>query len=465
MRLAIYAVFMFGLTGCSLAPEYHTPKLNLPNTQKSDDELYKEFMKEKWWEVFKDSFLNDLEMMALKNNSDFKKAFLAIKESSAVVDTNIASFVPSVNAAAQSKDMYLSHGSAVLNNNGNRKTRAGYACLEASYEVDLFAKNRNMTEASWNVFLATCLAKETVYLSLTSAVAKGYFNVLALNKKLAISKRTLATRNESFDLFKSRFKNGYCTELDLNRMETEVHSAETIVANLEQKLSLAKTSLGILVGQEIPDIIDCKLKTGNMDDVNVVHCVPKNIPSDLMVRRPDIAQAERELKAYNAKIGEARAAFFPSINLTNSLGYESGGLKDLFKQSNTTWTFSAGIGLPIFNGGKIIAANKIAKIQFEKAVENYKDRVKNAFKEAQDAVVSNEKSREIYSSVEKTRSSLKRSRALSESKYEAGLIGILEVLDVERSLLNSELELVDAKQNVLNSIIDLCKAIGGGWHK
>lgn len=465
MRLTVYAILMFGLTSCSLAPDYHTPELKLPDTLKSDDDSYKEFMKAKWWEVFNESFLNNLEMMALKNNSDLKKAFLAVKEASAVVDTNIASFVPSVNAVARSQDMYLSQGKAILNNHEDRKARAGYAGLEASYEVDLFAKNRNMTEASWNMFLATCLAKESVYLSLTSAVAKGYFNVLSLSKQLAISKRTLATRNESFSLFKSRFKNGYCTELDLNRMETEVHSAETIVVNLEQKLSLAQTSLNILVGQEISDIIDCKLKIGNIDDVNVVQCIPQNIPSDLLVRRPDIAQAEKELRAYNAKIGEARAAFFPAINLTNNLGYESVGLRDLFKQSNTSLTFSANIGLPIFNGGKIIAANKIAKIQFEKAVEEYKDRVKNAFKETQDAVISNKKSREVYFSAEKTRNSLKKSYVLSENQYQAGLIGILEVLDVERGLLNSELELVIAKQNVLNSIVDLCKAIGGGWHK
>jgi len=182
----------------------------------------------------------------------------------------------------------------------------------------------------------------------------------------------------------------------------------------------------------------------------------------LRAKRPDIIAAEYELKAANADIGVARAAFFPSISLTTSVGSESNNLTSLFNSATDVWSFGGSIALPIFNGGKMIANEKIARIRFEKALENYKKTVRTAFKEAWDAIVINNKNRLILESVRKRAHAIKRSYTLAQAQENEGLIGLIDLLDVERNLLAVQMEHVQAIENALTSAVDLCRAIGSG---
>lgn len=469
MKTLNYILLVAFLSGCSLAPEYRTPDVKLPKISHDNDGVYKEFLQNKWWHVFENDALAKLEEMALKNNYDLKKAVLSIKEAQTALESISSALVPSINALVSDNDVFINKNKADSSYKGNRYLHETKGGVSASYELDIFAKNINATDAQWNAFLATKMAKEVVYLSLTATVAKAYFNIISLQEQLDISLKTLSSREETFDIFKERLKNGYCTELDLNRIEAELLTAKVTVSQLKKSLSEARSAMYLLVGEDpagmIAGLLDSKICGGLLVSVSVSKCVPSCIISDLILRRPDVAQAEYELKSCNAKIGEARASFFPSIALTGAFGYESNSLRSLISGGNDSWNLGKSISFPIFSGGAIVAANKIAKIRFERAVESYKNSVRQAFKDAHDAIVANSKNREILNATDRSVVVLQKSYVLAKNKYDAGLIGLLNVLDVERNLLSAKLSAVVAKQNVLNGIVDLCKSIGGSWHR
>jgi multidrug efflux system outer membrane protein len=334
----------------------------------------------------------------------------------------------------------------------------------ASYELDFFGKYRRANEAARAILLSTRAAKETVLLMVTADVAKAYFLLRSLDAKLVIAKRTLKTRQESHQVYKSRFLNGYCTELDYLRIESDMLSVNTTVINLEYELARAETYLSVLIGSSPREMINrATAKDKAIEKLKIPSHVPTGIPSDILARRPDILQAEAYLIAANAKIGEARAAHFPSISLTGILGFESRSLSSLFDTGSNMWSFGGGINLPVFSGGKISSMEDVAKANYRKMLIAYEKSIQTAFKETLDALVSNRKNREIVISRTRQVDALKRSYRIALKQKESGLIGLLDLLDVERGLLSAEMDLVGALQNQLNATVDLCKALGGGW--
>ena len=312
--------------------------------------------------------------------------------------------------------------------------------------------------------MATKTEQEAVKLTLTAMVAQVYFQYMALDSQLEIAQNTLKSREDSYDVYTNRFNSGVISEFDLRRVEAEMESVRAQVYTVEQALKATETSLSILVGRSPKNIIEGSLDKGiKINDIEQMPKIPMNIPSDLISRRPDVKSSEYNLKAYNAQIGTAKAYLFPSISLTGNAGFASYELEDLFKEGNDTWAYSGDIIWPIFSGGKNMKTYKAKKAQYEQALSSYNKTIQTAFKEVLDAINNYSIGTNILEAREKEASALERSYELAVKREKAGLTDLLDLLDVERTLLQAQMDLVTAKANQLNAVIDICKSLGGGW--
>lgn len=461
----VLSISLFLFSGCEVGPDYEKPKLNLPiQTNARADEEVAEFLVEGWWRIFKDTTLDDLEKQALKNNADIKQAIANIAEAAALADVSLADYFPSIAATATGMQAGLSKSAAA--SQGGKITRAFdyVGTIGASYELDFFGKYRRANEAARANLLASHASKEVVLLTVTSEVAKTYFALRAYDAKLAIARRTLKTRQEGYLVYKSRFENGYCTEFDYLRMKAEMDSVKTTVLDLEAAAAKIENALSVLIGASPKDMIIRKTsRASTLEMLKIPTVVPSGLPSNLLARRPDVVAAEGQLIAANANIGQAIAANFPSFSLTAAFGFEGSTLGHVFHPSNEMWSLGQSISLPLFAGGRIEGMTKVAEARYKKALAGYEKTVQMAFRETLDALISAKKSSEIVASRTRQVDSLKKSYHIALTQKESGLIGLLDLLDVERGLLSTEMELTNALQNQLNAIVDLCKALGGGW--
>jgi multidrug efflux system outer membrane protein len=407
--------------------------------------------------------LNSLEEQALKHNADLKKAVANVEIAAALAGVAFADLLPSVGMKGEGIKAFNSKtGKYAASPNRNSLDYAG--TVGASYEIDFWGKYRRANEAAKAKLLSARAAKELVLLTVTAETAKTYFSLRAIDAKLAIARRTLKTRQEACAVYRSRYRNGYCTEFDYLRIESEMSAVKTLVLDLESSLAKVENALSVLIGASPREMIARKTaKDQAIEKLRIPSVVPQGIPSDILARRPDVLAAEGELIAANAEIGKARAAYFPSISLTGAFGFESASLGKLFSNGSDMWNFGGGISLPIFQGGKIKAMNKAAEANYRATLAGYEKSAQNAFRDALDALVSNRKTREIVVSRTRQVNSLKRGYYIAQKQKEAGLIGLLDLLDVERGLLSAEMELAGALQNQLSATVDLCKALGGGW--
>ena len=458
------SVLLF-MAGCEVGPDYQRPKLNLPQADAKMDEEVAEFLVEGWWRIFKDKTLDDLEKLALENNADVKRAIANIEEAAAMADVSIADYFPTIGLSANGAQSGLSK--AVAASQGGKYYRAiDYtAAVGASYELDFFGKYRRANEAARANLLASHASKEVVLLTVTSEVAKTYFALRALDSKLAIARRTFKTRQESYLVYKSSFENGYCTELDYLRMKAEMDSVKSTVLDLEAAAAKIENTLSVLIGTSPKNMISRKTsRASTLESLKIPTMLPSGLPSNLLARRPDVVAAEGQLIAANASIGQAIAANFPSFSLTGIFGFEGSSLGHVFTPSTEMWNLKQTISLPLFAGGRIEGMTEVARAQYKKALATYEKTVLGAFRETLDALISAKKSGEIVASRNRQVESLKKSYHIALAQKESGLIGLLDLLDVERGLLATEMELTNALQNQLNAIVDLCKSLGGGWN-
>ncbi len=464
MHKLLYTIPVFLLVGCTVGPDYVPPKVDIPKL--SDKEEIEQFTKDKWWSVFGIETLNKLEEQALKNNADLKQAIANIDMAKAAAGIAQSDMLPQIAINGEGTKSYISkNGKSFVPGMTTKRNSTDYlGALGASYEIDFFGKYRRSNEAARAELLATRAAKDAILLSITAQVAKNYFLIRALDAKLSIANRTLLTRKQTYKIYKSRFESGYCTELDLLRIQSEMDSVKTTVISLEESLAKAETSMSVLLGCTPRIMMERKTTPDHaIEKLRIPNKIPKGIPSDILSRRPDLLNAEGMLIAANAKIGEAKAAFFPSISLTGAFGFESLKLGKLFTSGSDMWTFNSGISMPVFTGGRLSSMSASARANYRAALAYYEKTVQTAFKETLDALVKNHKSRDIVISRTRQVNALKRSYDIAKKQKDAGLIGLIDLLDVERNLLSGEMELVTALQDQLDAVVDLCKALGGGW--
>lgn len=462
----VLSISLFLFSGCDVGPDYERPELSLPDqTNARADEEVAEFLVEGWWRIFKDPTLDNLEQHALKNNADIKQAIANIAEAAAMADVSSADYFPSIVATATGMQAGLSDSAAASQKGKTTRAFDYVGTIGASYELDFFGKYRRANEAARANLLTSHASKEVVLLTVTSEVAKTYFALRAYDAKLAIARRTLKTRQESYLVYKSRFENGYCTEFDYLRMKAEMDSVKTTVLDLEAAAAKIENALSVLIGASPKSMVTRKTsRASTLEMLKIPTVIPSGLPSNLLARRPDVVAAEGQLIAANANIGQSIAANFPSFSLTAAFGFEGATLGHVFHPSNEMWNLGQSITLPIFSGGRIQGMTKVAQARYKKALAGYEKAVQVAFRETLDALISARKSSEIVASRTRQVDSLKKSYHIALTQKESGLIGLLDLLDVERGLLSTEMELTNALQNQLNAIVDLCKALGGGWN-
>jgi multidrug efflux system outer membrane protein len=443
---------------------YKKPSVDLPSDpQISNPQVNKDiasFESYKWWNVFQDIVLDKMEEDSLNYNQDLKTAMARVAEAKARLTIARSNFYPSIDLKANAGD---SKSIQDLKDYGFLSSRFTIG-VAASYELDLWGKYIKQSESAKSDFLASQADRDAVRLTLTAEVAKTYFQLKALDSQLEIAKTTLSSREESYNVYNNRYQKGVISELDLRRVEAEMESVRAQVYTVENYVKTAETALSILIGRNPRAIIEKELERGNkIEDIIIIPEIPSAVPSDLLARRPDVKKMEWTLKSANAKIGSARAAFFPTISLTAFGGVASYELEDLFKDDKDTWSYSGDIVLPIFHVGKVVKNYQAAKAGYEQMLSSYQKTLQVAFKEILDAINTNKFAKDTLTAREKQTQALKKSYELAVKREKSGLGDLLDVLDVERMYLQSQLDLVTAQMNRLNSTVDICKALGGGW--
>ena len=441
------------VAGCTLGPNYKKPVIDTP--QGKNPAGYAVFTQHNWWTMFNDPVLTQMEEQALKYNWDLKAAIARVDEARAEVTIAGADQLPSLSAGASTGRQGNSAGS------GQATSRAG---LSASFELDLWGKYRRMKESARAKFLASEASRDTVRLTLTADVAKTYFQMLMLDEQIKIAQQTLKAREENVRIYQSRYEAGYATEVDLRRVQANMASVKAEEEQLRLSLSKTETALAVLLGESPRAMVEQRPTRGkSLNEITLVPDVPADLPSDLLQRRPDVMTAEENLIAANADIGVARASYFPDISLTAAAGYASNALTSLFTGGAGVWSLGADAVAPIFNGGKIKAENKKAEAQYREMLADYQKTVQLAFKDALDAINSNQMYREIYDSYLAQTNDMRRSYELTKKQEDAGLIGVTDLISVEETLLSSEMNLATSRNNELDAVVDLVKALGGGW--
>lgn len=443
------------LSGCSLIPTYERPAAPVapayPQAAAAGENLPID-----WRSYFTDARLQRLIEVALANNRDMRIASLNLEQARAQFQIQRSALFPSVGGIASGNRGV----SQVTGDLGNTFT-VGLAV--SAWELDFFGRISSLKEAALAQYLASDEGRKAYELALVSSVAQAWLNLIADEELLDISRRTLVTREESIKLAKLRFDAGFASELDFRQAESLTEAARATYAQQQRQRALDENTLTLLLGQSVPADIVESIKGAKLSQVAPMADIPAGLPSDLLVRRPDIRAAEQQLIAANANIGAARAAFFPSISLTAQYGSVSNELSGLFKSGTWGFNFGPSINLPIFTAGRLTANLESAKVGREIAVAQYEKAIQTGFKEVSDALAGRTTLAE-QARAQTAQAEAERKRFyLSDLRYRNGVSSYLDLLDAQRSLFALEQADVQVRLAQMVNQINLYKALGGGW--
>jgi multidrug efflux system outer membrane protein len=408
-------------------------------------------------DVFQDEQLRTLIRTALEQNYDLRIAASHVLEAQAQLGITRADQFPSLSGGAAIADV----GTAQSKFLPESETSTGQVNASAIWALDFWGQYRRATEAARANLLATEWARQEVVSTLVANVAAAYFQLRALDLQLAISKRTLDSRQESLRLTRVLANGGATSLLDVRQAEQLVFTAATEIATLQQQIEQQENFLSILLGQNPGDIPRGQSLTEQPEPPEI----PPGLPSELLERRPDIREAEEQLIAANAEIGVARAAYFPQISLNGTGGFQSSALSNLFTGPAGAWSFGASLTQPIFTGGKLRSGVRLAEARQKTAVLVYQQSIQTAFRSVSDALVAYRKTREFREQEELLFQSAQDSARLSHMRYTGGVTGYLEVLTNETNAFSAELAVVQAHQSELLALVQLYEALGGGWQQ
>jgi multidrug efflux system outer membrane protein len=446
------------LAGCSLAPTYVRPPTDNPDAWRVDYKDAADTANTRWWELFDDPVLNQLIDTALKENKDVRIAAARVEEFAARVDIFRAGYFPQIGYDGEATRNRVSrevYGSGGVN---ERKYNNYSAGASLGWELDLWGRIRNSTEAARAELLAQEENRRAVILSLVSAVASTYVNLRQYDRQLEVSRETLASRAESLRLFELKRKGGVVSDLEVAMVRTEYEQAAAAIPPIERQIALTENALSILLGSN-PRAIP----RGKSIDALVLPPVPEGVPSSLLTRRPDISASEQALIAANARIGVARAQYFPTISLTGLFGYASESLSDLLGNSANVWTLGGSAVGPIFSGGRISAELRASEAVQRQTLVGYLQTVQGAFRDVDDALVSVQKSREQLIVEGRRVAALSDYARLARLRYDEGYTSYIDVLDAQNKLFDAQLQYVNIQSVVYTSLVNTYKAMGGGW--
>jgi multidrug efflux system outer membrane protein len=417
----------------------------------------------KWFEVFRDPQLQKLVGSALEHNYDLRDAVARVEEARASLGLTRANQFPNFGAAGAVEINRISRDGAtpvpkVLLPEQNRNF--GVAALQLlSFEIDIWGRLRRATEAARANLLGAEENRKAVVTTLVSDVATAYFTLRELDYTIGISRRTLESRQQSLELTKSRQGGGVATMLDLRQAEQLVLTADETIPAIAQQMEQTENRITLLMG-EPPHVIE---RGRDSTEQNPPPEVPAGLPSALLERRPDIRAAEQVLIAANAEIGVARAAYFPQVTLSGSVGGASTQLTNLFSGANSTWSLVPQITQPIFTVGRLKNSVRFAEADRERALIQYEKTIQTAFTEVSDALIAHQRVRESRMKQEQLVAALQDRLRLAYARYRGGVDTQLNALDADRDLFQAELDLAQTKLNEILAIVQLYKALGGGW--
>jgi multidrug efflux system outer membrane protein len=462
----VFAVLLLLLTwSCTVGPNYKRPVVTPPPAYRGADATIpaggNSIADVKWFDLFQDQTLTKLVNVALQQNFDLRIAAERVLQAREIYGISRSERFPTIDASADVVATKFSQAGA------NRAVREGddsdvtytQAGFSLGWELDVWGRVRRLNESARAQYFATEEARRGVVTTLVADVSSTYLALRALDLELEIAHRTREVAANGLRLTEARRDRGVATTLDVRQAEQLLHTAGGEIASIEREIALTEHALMLLLGQFPGDVP----RGQPLEAFNAPPSIPAGLPSALLERRPDIRQAEQELIAANARIGVAKAEFFPRISLTGFLGAQSRALSDLLTGPARIWTASAGASVPVFNAGRTRGNVRFAEAVQRELVVNYQRAIYTAFREVSDALAAHSKTAAQRAEQERLVEALRASARLSTQRYEGGVDNYLQVLDAQRNLFQGELDLARLRRLELTAIVQLYRALGGGW--
>lgn len=465
-RLLVVLFSCCMLASCTVVgPNYQRPNMELPESwtvRQGPASQPVTRAADNWWNLFADPVLDKLEDEALAYNTDVQLAVARVLEVRAQLGITEADQYPTVNVNARESRTESSLAGAIFRPASFPRTQnSSHITLDASYEIDFFGKLKRASEASRAQLLAAESATDAVRLSLTAQVAQQYFTLLTTDSQESILRRVLDGWQETLVMDKKRAEVGMISEYEVHQAEAEAAAIHSQLASIVQVRDRQEAVLALLLGRSPREVMSGKLDRGN--PTLSATWVPEGLPADLLLRRPDLREAEQRLVALNARIGVARSYYFPSITITSYLGSESTSFANLFSGPAGIFQFAASVSQPIFNAGRIgynIAAEEARRDQ---ALIQYKQAVASAFVDVRNALSAQDSAMKAIEAENIRSQSLNQAYKQAELRFQKGVTSRFELIGVERNYLLAKLNLFDAILNQQVAISSLFKALGGGW--
>ena len=449
---------LLALGGCQILPNFSSPKAPVPEKFTTPESAAPSAVEIGWREFFQNAELQHAIEQALANNRDLKATALRIEEARALYGIQRADQLPTINATTggvRTRTLFPTTGAYTS------YTSYSVGLGMTAFELDFFGRVKNLSEAALSQFFATEQARRAAQIALVGEVAKVWLNERALAEQLQIAERTLKARQTSYDLVQQRYNAGISNALELRQSETLVQSAAAAVLALRRQHAQSANALALLVGSgsKLPE------QQALLSEQEITADIGAGLPSDLLEHRPDIRAAEQVLRANQANIAAARAAFFPRISLTAGVGVASSSLSGLFDGGSGVWNFTPALTLPIFDNGRNQANLDLATVRANIAVANYEKTIQVAFREVADALDARATLASEITAQQSMRDAQAARLELAQVRYKNGVANYLDVLDAERELYSAEQQLLSTRLLRLTNAVDLYRSLGGGLNE
>lgn len=457
-KLPLYVVLTAVLSACSMAPDYQRPPLPVENSFPGEPakvaNLKVKASEIGWKQYFQDPRLQEYITTSLDNNRDLRIAMLNVEQARLAYNISISDRLPGINAQGGYSRKQQGNGGPI---------DAGYQIGGgvSSFELDFFGKYASLSDAAQTKYLATVEGQKSAHIALVAQVARSYIQLRTAEEQLNLARITTRTYNDSYQLVKQQVEAGIANDLDLAQAEAQLYSSKVAVAAAEKAVIQLNNALDLVVGK----MVKPAAKGYAISSQKILGKLPAGLPSEVLLAHPDVMAAEYQLMAANADIGAARAAFFPSISLTSTIGSISADFSDLFKGPTQTWNFAPSISIPIFNWGKIKSNYDLSQVRKESSIASYEKAIQTAFMNVANGLQSQQPLQRQLGAQIKLVSTTKESLRLAQLLYDNGIASYLNVLDAQRSHFQARTGLLSTYQEQILNGIDLYTALGGGLYE
>ncbi len=462
---AAIACTLLVISGCSFIPEYQQPELPVEDVwpatgAEQTSQPGASAADIAWQDYFPSDTLRQIIDLALENNRDLRVALLNIDRAKAAYQIQEAAGLPVVAGTAGVNKQRVAEDNSMTGKTYTSDPIMSVGLGITAYEFDFFGKVKSLKQSALETFLATREAAQSARIALVAQTADAYVNLLAQKKLLGLAEETFDAQKATYDVIKSQYEAGSTNQLSVAQAASSTQTAKVSIARYKRLVAQAENALVYLAGPRVYGLINAQ---ESIDDIAFLSDLPADLPSEILLARPDIQAAEHQLKAANANIGAARAALYPSISLTGSMGFAASDLSYLFDPSRSfAWVFSPNVSIPVFNRKGLNASLDVATIEEKIAAAQYEGVIQTAFREVADQLTARKNYRDQLEAQNELVAANRESYDLSKARYDNGIDDFLAVLDSQRALFSAEQGAILLKQSCLSNLINLYKVMGGG---